>query len=100
MAAQRGWSIEETANKLLEVSAKARSVRLSWKWRKRSSVKITGRTHEEATEALHARREGRQASAGGSGRAGWEIGGGEGTAEESPPAGRVTDKTDYFRLAD
>jgi hypothetical protein len=23
MAAQRGWSIEETANKLLEVSAKA-----------------------------------------------------------------------------
>src|ERR1700693_5215762 len=27
---------------------------LSWKWRKRSSVKITERTHEEATEALHA----------------------------------------------
>lgn len=32
---------------------------LSWKWRKRSSVKITERTHEEATEALHAGREGR-----------------------------------------
>src|SRR6202049_4966276 len=31
---------------------------LSWKWRKRSSVKITERTHEEATEALHAGREG------------------------------------------
>jgi hypothetical protein len=27
-----------------------------------------------------------------------EVGGGEGTAEESPPAGRVTDETDYFRL--
>ncbi|MGA7920911.1 MAG: thiamine pyrophosphate-dependent enzyme [Candidatus Acidiferrales bacterium] len=26
--------------------------------------------------------------------------GGEGTAEESPPASRVTDETDYFRLAD
>ena len=24
-----------------------------WKWRKRSSVKITERTHEKATEALH-----------------------------------------------
>jgi transposase-like protein len=30
----------------------------SWKWRKRSSVKITERTREEATEALHAGREG------------------------------------------
>src|ERR1700751_2591123 len=29
---------------------------LSWKWRKRSSVKMTERTHEEATEALHAGR--------------------------------------------
>jgi hypothetical protein len=28
------------------------------------------------------------------------MGGGEGTAEESLPAGRVTDGTDYFRLAD
>jgi exopolysaccharide production protein ExoQ len=32
---------------------------LSWKWRKRSSVKITERTREEATETLHAGREGR-----------------------------------------
>ena len=32
--------------------------------------------------------------------AGPEIGGGEGTAEESPPAGRVTDETDYFRIVD
>ena len=38
---------------------------------------------------LHARR----ASAGDSGRAGSEIGSCEGTAEESPPAGRVTDET-------
>ena len=30
--------------------------RLSWKWRKRSSVKITERTYEEGTEAFHARR--------------------------------------------
>src|SRR6516162_11116546 len=29
---------------------------LSWKWRKRSSVKIAERTDEEATEALHAGR--------------------------------------------
>jgi len=32
---------------------------LRWKWRKRSSVKITQRTHEETREALHAGREGR-----------------------------------------
>jgi hypothetical protein len=42
----------------------------------------------------------RRASAGDSGRAGSEVGSGEGTAEESPPAGRVTDETDYLRLAD
>src|SRR5580693_2146040 len=29
---------------------------LSWKWRKRSSVKITERTYEEGTEAFHRRR--------------------------------------------
>ncbi len=29
-----------------------------------------------------------------------EIGGGEGTTKESPPAGRVADETDYFRIAD
>src|ERR1700677_2946621 len=29
-----------------------------------------------------------------------EIRGSDGTAEESPPAGRVTDETDCFRLAD
>jgi hypothetical protein len=28
------------------------------------------------------------------------IGGGEGTAEEVPPAGRVTYETDYLRFAD
>jgi hypothetical protein len=34
------------------------------------------------------------------GRAGSEVGSGEGTAEESPSAGRETDETDCFRLAD
>jgi hypothetical protein len=29
-----------------------------------------------------------------------EVGGGEVTAEESPPAARVTDETDYFQFAD
>lgn len=29
-----------------------------------------------------------------------EIGGGQGTAEESPPAGRPTNEVDYFRIAD
>ena len=41
--------------------------RFSWKWRKRSPVKIMERTHEEATEALRAARESRhpeEASAG------------------------------------
>jgi hypothetical protein len=31
---------------------------------------------------------------------GSEVGSGERTAEESPPAGRVTDETAYFRFAD
>ena len=30
--------------------------RLSWKWKGRSSVKITERTYEEGTEAFHSRR--------------------------------------------
>jgi hypothetical protein len=34
------------------------------------------------------------------GSAATEIGGGEGTAEEPPPVGHVTDKVDYFRVAD
>jgi tetratricopeptide (TPR) repeat protein len=33
--------------------------RFSWKWRRRSPSKVKERTHEEATEALHAGREGR-----------------------------------------
>ena len=32
--------------------------RLSWKWRKRSSVKIAERTYEKRAQALHCRREG------------------------------------------
>jgi hypothetical protein len=45
-------------------------------------------------------RHARRAPAGDSGRPGSETGGGEGTAEESPPEGGVTDETDYFRCAD
>jgi hypothetical protein len=41
-----------------------------------------------------------RASAGDSSRAGSEVGRGEGTAEESPPAGGVMDETDCSRLAD
>ena len=37
--------------------------RLSWKWRERSAVKITERTREETTKALHRRREGRHSEA-------------------------------------
>ena len=37
--------------------------RFSWKWRKRSPIKIMERTHEEATEALHAGRESRHPAA-------------------------------------
>jgi len=40
-----------------------------------------------------------QTEAGDSGRPGSEIEGGEETPEESPPAGRVTIETYYFRLA-
>ena len=43
----------DTTHRLFEMSC------LSWKWRKRSSAKITERTHEETTEALHAGRESR-----------------------------------------
>jgi len=41
-----------------------------------------------------------RASAGDSGRAGSEAGGGAETAADSSPAGRVTDETGYFRFAD
>ena len=36
---------------------------LSWKWRERSAVKITERTHEKDAETLHGRREGRHLEA-------------------------------------
>jgi hypothetical protein len=41
-----------------------------------------------------------RASAGDSGRAGSEAGGGAETAADSSPAGRVTDDTEYFQFAD
>jgi hypothetical protein len=37
--------------------------RFSWKWRKRSPIKIMERTHEEATEALYAGRKSRYSEA-------------------------------------
>jgi Uma2 family endonuclease len=37
--------------------------RFSWKWRRRSPSKVMERAHEEATEALNARREGRHSEA-------------------------------------
>jgi hypothetical protein len=38
-------------------AASAPLFRFSWKWKRRSPVKVTERTLEEATEALHAARE-------------------------------------------
>jgi hypothetical protein len=55
--------------------------RLSWNWRKRSSVKITERTYEEGTEAFHTRRKSSHLEA----------------ASESPPGGGVMDETDCSR---
>jgi hypothetical protein len=37
--------------------------RFSWKWRRRSPTKLMERTHEEATEALHAGRKDRHPQA-------------------------------------
>src|SRR6266498_1521337 len=37
--------------------------RFSWKWRRRSPIKLMERTHEEATEAIRAGREGRHSEA-------------------------------------
>ena len=60
VSTKRSLALREFA---LGIEAQERFVRqvscLSWKWRKRSSVKITERTHEKATEALHTGREGR-----------------------------------------
>ena len=47
---------DECAIKFVWVLAHEQVSRLSWKWRKRSSVKITERTYEEGTEAFHSRR--------------------------------------------
>jgi hypothetical protein len=58
------------------------------------------RSSEQRHRLHHAEGHARRASAGDSGRAGSKVGSSEGTAEESPPAGRVTDETDYFRFAD
>jgi uncharacterized protein YndB with AHSA1/START domain len=52
-----GWN--EQLDKVAAAVAKLAQAKLSclsWKWRKRSSVKITERTYEEGTEAFHSRR--------------------------------------------
>src|SRR5437016_13464904 len=46
---------ENPASILIPLS-KLHLSRLSWNWRKRSSLKITERTYEEGTEAFHTRR--------------------------------------------
>ena len=58
------------------------------------------RASEQRHRVHHAKGHDRRAATGDSQGAGPKIGGGEGTAEESPPAGRVTDEADYFRVAD
>src|SRR5262252_7332464 len=46
-----------------EVTRWTKMFRFSWKWRRRSPSKVKERTHEKATEALHAGREGRHPQA-------------------------------------
>jgi len=53
----RGGNLGQ-AKRCPRISARMKLFRFSWKWRKRSAVKITERTHEEAMEALHAGRKG------------------------------------------
>jgi hypothetical protein len=48
---EKGWKLTVPTSQVFdELSC------LSWKWRRRSSVKITERTYEEGTEAFHSRR--------------------------------------------
>ena len=51
-------AIENSKKVYVRTGNAANLSRLSWKWRKRSSVKITERTYEERTKALQRRREG------------------------------------------
>lgn len=46
-------TIRSAAIGQVELAGKATVSRLSWKWRKRSSVKIAERTYEERAQALH-----------------------------------------------
>ena len=48
---------------MVEETALLRVFRFSWKWRRRSPIKLMERTHEEATEAIRAGREGRHPAA-------------------------------------
>src|SRR5882724_6392934 len=53
---QESWKDIEEGIKTLIAAGLAKVSRLSWNWRKRSSVKITERTYEEGTEAFRTRR--------------------------------------------
>ena len=57
------------------------------------------RTKDEVLAELMAEHVALKKEFGNSDRAIRKVGGGEGTAEESPPAGRVTDEMDYWRVA-
>jgi Integrase core domain len=57
------------------------------------------RSSEQRHRLHHAKGRARRASARDSGRAGSEVGSGKATAEESSPAGRLTDETYYLRFA-
>ncbi len=53
---QRGGNVQQQRERLFIVKRRAQCGNLSclsWKWRKRSSVKITERTYEERAQALH-----------------------------------------------
>ena len=57
-AAAQGRSIRELILLGVRVTLIGGMSCLSWNWRRRSSVKITERTHEKRAKALHRRREG------------------------------------------
>jgi ribonuclease HII len=48
-----GWGTEQREECVNEAYVEAKLSRLSWKWRKRSSVKIAERTYEKRAQALH-----------------------------------------------
>jgi hypothetical protein len=57
------WALKAILDGSQPATRQAVVFRLSWKWRKRSAVKIAERTHEEDTQALHRRGKGRHPEA-------------------------------------